>query len=126
LVEKISQQFSHCFNSYAQAYNKTYKRKGSLFKESFQRRLIDSDEYLRTAISYVHFNPVKDGFVRLPQEWKHSSFREFLEDQKKPTRKISSALLKEEVLELFGSLREMVEYSPLAYDFDKEQPRRGL
>jgi hypothetical protein len=25
---------------------------------------------------------------------------------------------KKEVLELFGSLREIVEYSPLAYDFD--------
>ena len=28
---------------------------------------------------YIHYNPVKHGLVNSPLEWKHSSFRKFVE-----------------------------------------------
>jgi len=34
---KPSTQFSHLFNSYSQAFNKKYKRTGSLFERQFRR-----------------------------------------------------------------------------------------
>ena len=75
----ISKQFSNFFSSYTQAFNKVYKRRGSLFIKNFKRKEIKSEAYLRSCILYVHLNPVKHGFVRDVDDWQHSSFRQFPE-----------------------------------------------
>jgi REP element-mobilizing transposase RayT len=107
LEELITEQFGHCFNSYAQAFNKTYNRKGALFNESFPRKRILSDDYLQRVINYVHFNPVKDGFVNDALDWKYSSLPYYLGETSELTRPISNALLINEVVELFGSMEEI-------------------
>jgi putative transposase len=97
LEKLVAEQFSHCFNSYAQAYNKEYDRMGSLFKESFQRKIVDSDDYLRDLICYIHNNPLKHGLVSNPSYWKHSSFNDLF--LKTPT-----IIQREEVIQMFDSL----------------------
>jgi putative transposase len=69
-----SQQFSKLFNSYAQALNKRYQTHGALFERPFERKLIDSDDYLRQAILYIHNNPVHHGFCEHPVEYPWSSY----------------------------------------------------
>jgi len=78
LNRKINYRFSHFFNAYAQAYNKMYERKGSLFIRSYNRILIESDSQLRQAIIYIHINPVKDGFAKTLENWKFSSYQAYL------------------------------------------------
>lgn len=46
---------------YAQYFNWRHGRVGHLFQDRFGSEEIDSDEYLRTAIAYVHLNPLKAG-----------------------------------------------------------------
>ncbi len=101
LNDLITEQFSHCFNSYAQSYNKTYNRKGSLFKQSFQRKRIDTNEYLCQAICYTHNNPISHGFVEKRDAWKYSSYVAIIGN--KPT-----LVLRTEVLELFGGLENLI------------------
>ena len=74
----ISQKFSNFLNSYVQKYNNRVNRKGSLFRQNTRRKLLDTDSYFKTAIKYVHFNPVKDGFCQDPKDWAYSSYRYFL------------------------------------------------
>ena len=74
LARKCSQAFSNFANSYAQAFNKQQFRHGSLFSPNFRRKEVDSIEYLKTAICYIHCNPVKDGLVSAPDDWAHSSY----------------------------------------------------
>jgi putative transposase len=76
----VSRQFSHFFNSYAQAYNKQYYRKGSLFANRFKRKHIDTQDYLKKLIQYVHFNPVWANLSTHISEWQYSSFNEILKD----------------------------------------------
>lgn len=58
-VEKrINHQFSNLFNAYTKAFNKKYDRTGSLFEHTFRRKLIDSVDYLRQVILYIHNNPI--------------------------------------------------------------------
>ncbi|CAN5403048.1 hypothetical protein BH11BAC1_BH11BAC1_08960 [soil metagenome] len=97
LIELINRQFSHCFNSYAQAFNKMNKRKGSLFRQSFQRKQLYTNENIIRNILYVHRNPHKHGFNTKWENWKFSSYREILGN--KPT-----IVAKETVLHLFGGL----------------------
>jgi REP element-mobilizing transposase RayT len=79
----ISDQFSHCYNSYVQAFNKVYSRSGGLMKEGFQRKHVNSEEYLNDSIIYIHCNPVIAGLVSRPEDWKHSSYHELISNQKK-------------------------------------------
>lgn len=97
ILKLISEQFSHCFNSYVQAYNKTYKRMGALLKEGFQRKRIDSDEYLKEVICYIHCNPVKDRFSLQPEQWQHSSYNSILNTELKSVINICSS----DVISLF-------------------------
>jgi len=51
--------FSHLFNSYTKAINKQETRTGSLFQHSFKRKKIDTEDYLKQLIIYIHTNPIK-------------------------------------------------------------------
>jgi len=48
---------SHTFNSYTQAFNKAYNRKGGLFLRPFRRNEINSDDYFCRLICNIHQNP---------------------------------------------------------------------
>ena len=71
----LSQQFSNLFNTYAQAFNKQQKRKGSLFMKNYNRLLISDELYIRKLILYIHYNPIDSGLVNNLNDWKYSSFR---------------------------------------------------
>jgi len=73
----ISKQFSNLFNSYAKSFNKQQNRRGNLFEQKFKRKHINSEEYFRQLIHYIHFNPVHHQFVEDLRNWKYSSFESF-------------------------------------------------
>ncbi len=100
IEQLLSEQFSHCFNSYVQSYNKIYNRMGSLLKESFQRNYVDSERYLKTLICYIHNNPVNHGIVKSTDMWKHSSYNTMFTDT--PT-----FIKRKEVIDLFGTLENL-------------------
>ncbi len=56
-------------------YKKKYKKYSTyqIWQEGFHPQLISSIEMLDQKIEYVHFNPVKRGFVTSPEDWKYSS-----------------------------------------------------
>ncbi len=101
--KQISRQFSHLFNSYAQAYNKMYNRRGSLFIPNFKKKAVASEAYLSTVIAYIHHNPVRHGFTDAPGSWPHSSYPIIVED--KPSF-IDKAFL----IEWFGGQAAFVDY----------------
>ena len=106
---QLSKRFSNFFSSYAQAFNKQQNRKGSLFVSNFKRKEVSDEWYFARLAHYIHYNPVKDGFVSHPAEWPHSSFMSLLSER--PTR-----LLREEVLTFFGSRNDFL----LAHNLEPE------
>jgi len=90
----LSKQFSNFFNGYSQAVNKQESRTGSLFQKAYRRKKIDSNEYLKKAILYIHLSPVEHGFVEKINEWSHSSYASIITN--------SDPLIKgKEVIDLF-------------------------
>jgi putative transposase len=63
--------------SYAKYLNKKYKRVGHVFQDQFKSVLIESNEQLMWVSAYIHMNPVKDGFVKHPEQHKWSSYKDF-------------------------------------------------
>jgi putative transposase len=99
-VENIaSKQLSKFISSYTQAYNKVYKRHGPLFESPFKRKRIDSEQYLKNVIIYVHQNPIdiKKDF----KNYKFSSYKTVLSPLK-------TNLKRKEVIEYFDDLENFV------------------
>lgn len=86
----LSKQFSRLFSSYAQSYNKVYKRKGSLFIPNFKYKEITDENYLRQVVLYIHNNPVHHGFTKKMDEWKYSSYHSFLKEPSTTTNIITN------------------------------------
>jgi len=64
--------------SYAKAINKRYNRVGHLFQGPFDRKLVDTTEYLIHLSRYLHLNPVYPKLVTLPEHWEFSSYRDYM------------------------------------------------
>ncbi|MEG2102074.1 MAG: hypothetical protein RRY99_11265 [Flavobacterium sp.] len=94
-----SKQLSKFISSYTQAYNKVFKRHGPLFESPFKRKRINSEQYLRNLIIYVHQNPVdiKQDF----KTYKFSSYVTVLSTQK-------TNLKRSEVIEYFDDLENFI------------------
>ena len=55
-------------------YRRRYKSTNyQVWQEGFHPQLISSDKMLAQKVEYLHFNPVKRGFVNNPEDWKYSS-----------------------------------------------------
>ena len=78
----VSRKFSNLFNGYTQAYNKMFDRRGSLFMDSFKRKVIESDSYFSALIAYIHNNPIHHGFVKNLNDWPHSSWHSYMVENK--------------------------------------------
>ncbi|MGB2965299.1 MAG: transposase [Anaerolineales bacterium] len=64
--------------SYVVAYNNFYDRKGHLFSGRYQRKHVEDLRYLLHLSRHIHLNPVKAKLVTKAEEWKYSSYREFI------------------------------------------------
>ncbi|MGE4283890.1 MAG: transposase [Clostridia bacterium] len=76
--------------SYAYYFNRRNKRVGHLFQDRFKSELIDNDSYLLAVSAYIHNNPVKARMVKMPGEYKWSSFRSFIDNESDETCIIST------------------------------------
>lgn len=43
----------------------------------WEHQIRDEDDYARH-VDYIHYNPVKHGYVKTPRDWPHSSFHRFV------------------------------------------------
>ncbi len=87
----FSKTIGKLISSYSQSFNKVYQRTGPLFESPFKRIEIDSENYLRNLIIYIHQNP--DDF----QNYKFSSYRAILSNSE-------TSLKRNEIIFLFDDL----------------------
>ena len=56
------------------------KKEQAVWQRRFWEHFIRDDNDYRRHVEYIHYNPVKHGYVSSPIDWGHSSFREFLNE----------------------------------------------
>ena len=76
----ISRYMNIVLNCYTRYFNLKHKRKGPLWERRFKKVLIETDEQLLYVTRYIHLNPVTAYIVDRPEEWPHSSYREYLHE----------------------------------------------
>lgn len=74
----ISAIMHYTIGRYAAYFNKKHAREGHLFRERFRDIIVEKDAYLLELSRYIHLNPVKAGFVKLPEKYKWSSYNIYI------------------------------------------------
>ena len=83
LKERIfSKYINDVENSFTRFFNIKFERKGPLWQTDFRAVRIKSNEQLLHVSRYVHINPTTSFLVKKPEDWKLSSYRDFINDDK--------------------------------------------
>ncbi len=54
-------------------------REKNIWQRRFWEHLIRNEEDWKSHMDYIHYNPVKHGYVQLPADWEYSSFHRMVE-----------------------------------------------
>ena len=108
---EFGREFSQLIAYYTYLFNKRENRSGNLFLKPFKRILIESDEYLKRLVFYIHFNPQKHKAVNRYQKYKFSSFKAYQYDS-------NTSLNTQDILEIFGSRGNFYEYHEYFEELD--------
>ncbi len=80
---------------------------GHLFQSRFKSVLVEAEDHLHVLTRYIHMNPVRAGIVRMPEEYRWSSYRDYL-----GIRQCPKWLDVKQTLEMFGvSEKEQKKYN---------------
>lgn len=74
----ISNYMGRTLNSYSRYFNIKHERTGPLFECRFKSVCIKDDIQLLHTTRYLHLNAVSAGLVDNPEDWKFSSYNEYI------------------------------------------------
>lgn len=74
----ISVFMRRVLNSYTHYFNLKHGRRGPLWEGRFKNVPIENDGQLLHTTRYIHLNPVTASLVDKPEEWRFSSYGEFV------------------------------------------------
>ncbi|MFH0804453.1 MAG: transposase [Candidatus Zambryskibacteria bacterium] len=100
--KSISRLLSRVFTSFSKYINLKHKRVGHVFQDKFKSNKIEKNPQLMLVSSYIHMNPVKDSLVNKPEEYKWSSYNDFIINRKNPI------IHKQFLTEVFGSTKNFI------------------
>lgn len=82
ILEQLEKDGKYWLLNQFSFYNKRYKTKSrhQVWQEGIHPVLISSMDMLRQKVEYIHHNPVRRGYVDLPEHWRYSSARNFILD----------------------------------------------
>ncbi len=118
---KLSQIIHSVGTSYANYFNKKYKRVGHLFENRFQSRNVENVYYILNLARYIHQNPLKAQISSM-EEYKWSSYPEYF--SKKNFNHADSTVDTEKLLEIFSpenkdNRKEFLQFNAKGFNFQE-------
>ncbi|PHN01165.1 hypothetical protein [Flavilitoribacter nigricans] len=79
----FSKELGKMLSSYTRAIQKQEGFTGSLFQQKTKAKQVsgtpaDGSDYVSTCFAYILNNPVQAGFVRSPEDWEYSNYRDLV------------------------------------------------
>ena len=83
LIEYLKQQHVKVILDQLAFYKKAHKvdRSFQFWQEGVHPEWIQNGEMMMQKVEYIHYNPVKRGYVDLPEHWRYSSARDYMEQE---------------------------------------------
>lgn len=94
----------HINGAYTSYFNVKRKRSGHLFQGRYKAIVIEADEYVQELSRYIHLNPVRANMVTRPEEYRWSSYLDYIGVRKRPDWLETSC-----ILDYFGKGEERFE-----------------
>jgi putative transposase len=82
-LPNLSRIMQYINTAYTVYYNKKRNRSGHLFQGRYKSIIVEGDSYFLELTRYIHLNPVKAGISKTPEEYKWSSFKEYITNKRK-------------------------------------------
>ena len=77
-TESLEQIFKRICGRFVYWYNIKYRRVGHLFQDRFKSEPVDSEQYFFTVLRYIHQNPTKAGLCKRVEDYRYSSYSEYI------------------------------------------------
>jgi len=74
----LKQVMQNINTSYTVYINRRHNRAGHLFQGRYKAFIVDKESYLLELGRYIHLNPVRAGIVKIPEDYKWSSYIEYI------------------------------------------------
>jgi REP element-mobilizing transposase RayT len=117
----LSKSMHYLNTSYSNWFKSKYDLRGSLFQGRYKSILVEKEEYLLLLSCYIHLNPVRAGLVNKPEDYRWSSFRDYVEESKK-----FSYICTDEIKGLFSN-RHSAAYRDFVYSrLDKKYSKEDI
>lgn len=110
--EQLTKVIGMINTKFAIRYNLSEKHSGHVFQDRFKSQPIETDEYLLQVIRYIHHNPVKANIVGECNEYKWSSFNQYMNPEEEQLNLDSS-----DVLQYFEGDKEKLLRFHQEYDY---------
>jgi REP element-mobilizing transposase RayT len=101
----LSRAMRHLNGVYTQCYNRLVKRDGALFRGRYKAIVVDGNNYLLQVSRYIHLNPIVAKIVNQPQQYIWSSYRDYINKNKK-----SGWLVTDEILSMTNPNKKNFSY----------------
>jgi hypothetical protein len=101
----IRRAIGDLLGGYSRAVNKERNRSGSLFQQHSKAKLIKTEKHLIALMHYIHQNPIHTHLVVKMEDWKYSSYREYIKKGK------GLIPLDMRLLNKYGNMQEFIEHS---------------
>ena len=80
----LPQIMRHINGAYTTYFNVKRSRSGHLFQGRYKAILVDADAYAKELSRYIHLNPVRAKMAEKPEEYKWSSYLDYIGERKSP------------------------------------------
>lgn len=110
---------------YAQYHNIKNGRTGHLFQNRFKSEPVENDKYFLTFLRYIHQNPVKAGLVKYIEDYKWSSYNEYI-DEPKLIDPLFALSFFNDIEKFYGFMKEKNDDKCLEYNPRKRYTDKGL
>jgi REP element-mobilizing transposase RayT len=115
----ISKLILKLCTSYARYINLKYKKVGHIFQDKFKAVFVEGDPQLMWTSAYIHMNPVKDKLVKHPDNYKWSSYNDFVSDRN------LLIIYKKFLLQVFGDKKSFIKET-LSFNEKENDVKGGL
>ncbi len=132
-LDQLSSAIKKINVKFAMRYNQNERTVGHVFQDRFKSQVIDSDEYLLQVIRYVHNNPIKAKIAGKPEDYRWSSYGQYINGETIEKRQQFKFVLSFfnnsiEGFKNFHAIEDSNEYLEIKEDLEKirEEKAQGI
>jgi len=78
-IGDISVIMKRVLTKYVMYFNRKYERSGALIASRYKSVPVEIDEYFVPLMCYIHQNPIRAGIVKKPEEYRFSSYNDYVQ-----------------------------------------------